>query len=384
MISDLPAFLGGDMAFPSGPSLPVHDPAIFRALQSSWDDASWASYDSGNVLALEKLIGAQFLSPHVLTCSSGTLGVETSLKALGIKHGDLVGMSAYEYPGNFLAIHALGAKPFLIDLDPANWQISAQAIDLAIEAGCKAVIVSHLHGGHADMKTIMAKCKNSGVGVIEDACQNPGAVVQGKSAGTWGDFGVLSFGGSKLITSGRGGAILSHKPELAQKAKMLLLRGSKLAPLSEIQAVVLVPQLENLNKTNALRMVSVKLLQTKLHPINGIELIQASFNSDQHAFYKLGLRLNPQEFGLDRECLVPAMQAEGIALDAGFAALHVSRSPSRWKSAGPLPEAANAHENMLVLHHPVLLQNESAMNAIAHAFEKVQSHAEKVRKSFYS
>ncbi len=344
MISDLPAFLGGDMAFPSGPYLPVHDPAIFRALQSSWDDASWASYDSGHVLALEKLIGEHFLSPHVLTCSSGTLGVETSLKALGIKPGDLVGMAAYEYPGNFLAIHALGAKPFLIDLDPANWQISPQSIDFAIEKGCKAVIVSHLHGGHADMKTIMAKCKSSGVGVIEDACQNPGAVVQGKSAGTWGDFGVLSFGGSKLITAGRGGAILSNKAELAQKAKMLLLRGSKLAPLSEIQAVVLLPQLENLNKTNAFRMASVKLLQTKLHPINGIELIQASFNSDQHAFYKLGLRLNPQKFGLDRECLIPAMQAEGIALDAGFAALHVSRSPSRWQSAGPLPEAANAHE----------------------------------------
>ncbi|RLS86825.1 MAG: hypothetical protein DWI08_06080, partial [Planctomycetota bacterium] len=117
---------------------------------------------------------------------------------------------------------------------------------------------------------------------------------------------------------------------------------------------------------------------------HGIELIQSSFNLDQHAFYKLGIRLNPEKFGLDRECLIPAMQAEGIALDAGFAALHVSRSPSRWKSAGPLPEAANAHENMLVLHHPVLLQNESAMNAIAHAFEKVQSHAGKVRKSFYS
>lgn len=384
MISDLPAFLGGDMAFPSGPSLPVHDPAIFRALESSWNDSSWASYDSGHVLALEKLIGEQFLSPHVLTCSSGTLGVETSLKALGVKPGDFVGMAAYEYPGNFLAIHAIGAKPFLIDLDPANWQISSKAIDLAIDNGCKALIVSHLHGGHADMETIMAKCKSSGVGVIEDACQNPGAVLQGKSASTWGDFGVLSFGGSKLITSGRGGAILSNKPELAQKAKMLLLRGSKLAALSEIQALVLVPQLDALKKTNALRMSSVKLLQTKLHPINGIELIQSSFNSDQHAFYKLGLRLNPQNFGLDRECLIPAMQAEGIALDAGFAALHVSRSPSRWKSMGPLPESANAHENMLVLHHPVLLQNETAMNSIAHAFVKVQSYAEKVRKSFYS
>ena len=94
--------------------------------------------------------------------------------------------------------------------------------------------------------------------------------------------------------------------------------------------------------------------------------------------------MNSQKYGLDRECLIPAMQAEGVALDAGFAALHVSRSQSRWKSAGPLPEAANAHENMLVLHHPVLLQNESAMNSIAHAFEKVQSHAEKVRKKFYS
>ena len=96
--------------------------------------------------------------------------------------------------------------------------------------------------------------------------------MQGKSAGTWGDFGVLSFGGSKLITAGRGGAILSNKPELAQKAKMLLLRGSKLAPLSEIQAVVLLPQLENLKKTNALRMASVNRLfctaEARLPPLD--------------------------------------------------------------------------------------------------------------------
>jgi len=384
MISDLPAFLGGDMAFPLGPPVAIHDPKIFHALQSSWNDASWASYDSGHVVHLEKLIGEQFLSPYVLTCSSGTLGIETALKALAIKAGDLVGMAAYDYPGNFLSIHALGAKPFLIDLDPANWQISAVGIDNAIKAGCKAVIVSHLHGGNADMKTIMAKCSSLGLGVIEDACQNPGAVLQGKSAGTWGDFGVLSFGGSKLITAGRGGAILSNKPELAQKAKMLLLRGSKLAPLSEIQAVVLSPQLEDLKKANVLRFASVELLQKNLNPINGIELIQSAFNLDQHAFYKLGLRLNPQKFGLDRECLIPAMKAEGIALDAGFAALHVSRSPSRWQSLGPLPESANAHENMLVLHHPVLLQEESALGAIAHAFEKIQSYAGKVRKKFYS
>jgi len=113
MISDLPAFLGGDMAFPSGPPLPIHDPAIFRALQSSWDDASWASYDSGHVLALEKLIGEHFLSPHVLTCSSGTLGVETSLKALGIKPGDLVAWLPTNTQVTFLQFMPWGQNLFL-------------------------------------------------------------------------------------------------------------------------------------------------------------------------------------------------------------------------------------------------------------------------------
>lgn len=380
MTSDLPAFLGGEKAFPAGPSLPRHDMGIFHALESSWNDSSWASYDSGHVLGLEKSIAELFVSPHVLTCSSGTLGVEVALKSLGIKPGDLVGLSAYEYPGNFLTIHALGAKPFLVDLDPSNWQISARGVAKAIGAGCKAMIVSHLHGGHVDMKSIMETCSSSGVGIVEDACQNPGAVVQGKSSGTWGDFGVLSFGGSKLVTSGRGGAILTNRPELAQKAKMQLLRGSKLAALSEIQAVVLAPQLAGLKKANIERMNSVGLLGKKLSRITGLEMIEPAFEIDQHAFYKLGIKLNPEKYGLNREYIVPAIQAEGIALDVGFAALHVSRSHSRWQSAGPLPEAANAHENMMVLHHPVLLEGENSMALIAKAFEKIQNHAAAIRK----
>jgi len=90
MTSDLPAFLGGEKAFPAGPSLPRHDMGIFHALESSWNDSSWASYDSGHVLGLEKSIAELFVSPHVLTCTSGTLGVEVALKSLGIKPGDLV------------------------------------------------------------------------------------------------------------------------------------------------------------------------------------------------------------------------------------------------------------------------------------------------------
>ncbi len=384
MAAELPAILGGEKAFPLGPPLLTQPDEVFQNLADSFKDSSWASYDAGHITSLEKSLCDVFNSTGALTCASGTLAVEVGLKALGIKQGDLVGLAAYEYPGNFLTLHAINAKPFLIDLDPSNFQISPLGIKLAIQAGCKALIVSHLHGGIADMKSIMALCRDAGVGVVEDACQCPGAVFDGKSLGTWGDIGVLSFGGSKLLTSGRGGALLSNNPSLFQKAKLLLLRGSKLAPLSEIQAIVLKPQLANLKKLNAIRAKSVFSLQQMFFAINGIKLIQLYSESDEPAFYKLGMILDSEKFGLDRHCLIPAIQAEGIALDAGFAALQVSRSPSRWQSSGPLPIAALAHEGMLVLHHPVLLEGDGAIKKIIEALKKIQKHRVEVRKKVYS
>jgi len=380
-MKNLPAILGGERLFPNGPPSGVPDsPLIFENLRKAFLEGSWSGYDTGHVTALEETLANLFEVEIAMTCASGTLAVEVGLQALRLPEGSLVGMAAYDYPGNFLAIHALGLMPFLIDTDPDTAQISLSGIQNALGHGISALVVSHLHGGLVPMREVMALCENAGVAVIEDACQAPMAVVQGKPAGSWGDFGALSFGGSKLITSGRGGAVLSRKPDLAQRAKMHLLRGSKIAALSELQALVLLPQFMDLKKNNQSRHLSARLLEKELSEIQGIKPLLVP-EGDLRAFYKLGLIFDSSTFGLDRKSFIAAMQAEGIACDAGFDCIHRHRSPNRWKAAGPLPNADILHDCMLVVHHPVLLQGEEAVFKIIQALERIQKHAEEVHKA---
>src|SRR5262249_62055416 len=100
----------------------------------------------------------------------------------------------------------VGAAPVLVDLDPASWQMSLDRLPEAVSPATKIIIASHLHGGQVPMAQLMAFAAERGLSVIEDAAQCPGAIVQGRPAGTWGDVGVFSFGGSKLPSAGRGRA----------------------------------------------------------------------------------------------------------------------------------------------------------------------------------
>src|SRR5205823_10221156 len=89
----------------------------------------------------------------------------------------------------------------------------------------------------------------------------PGALVDGRRAGTWGDVGVLSFGGSKLLSAGRGGALLTADAGMAQRAQNHLQRaGNIVCPLSELQAALLVPQCQKLDERNAGRWSNVQAL----------------------------------------------------------------------------------------------------------------------------
>src|SRR5215831_17047378 len=107
------------------------------------------------------------------------------------------------------------------------------------------------------MREVMEACSARGVAVVEDAAQCPGASVQGRPAGAWGDVGVLSFGGSKLLSAGRGGALLTRHADVHQRARLFLHRGNLVCPLSELQAAVLLPQLAKLDERNGQRAASV-------------------------------------------------------------------------------------------------------------------------------
>src|SRR4051794_16448877 len=219
MSTDQPALLGGTPVRPQGPpDWPLTDEPVRQAVESALRDGSWGKYHGGHVGILEEKLAALFGVRHALTCGSGTYAVELALRALQVGPGDEVALAAYDYPGNFLTVHALGARPVLVDVDPGNWNLAVDRL-AEVAAPPRALVVSHLHGGLVPMRAVMAWAAAHGVGVVEDAAQQPGAVVQGRQAGTWGDVGVLSFGGSKLLSAGRGGALLTSKADVYQRAR---------------------------------------------------------------------------------------------------------------------------------------------------------------------
>jgi dTDP-4-amino-4,6-dideoxygalactose transaminase len=198
--------------------------------------------------------------------------------------------------------------------------------------------------------------------------------VQGRPAGTWGDVGTLSFGGSKPICAGRGGALLVRDPQVYQRAKGFLHRGiQQWAPLSELQAAAIRPQLRKLPAMTAHRGANARALLEAL-AVPGLVPLTDSFGADPTgvaAFFKIGFRYDPTAFGLPRELFVNALRAEGIAFDVGFKGLHVGRSPSRFRAVGELPHATAAHHGCVVLHHPVLAGSSRDALQVADAVTKV-------------
>jgi perosamine synthetase len=379
----LPAILGGESIRPQGPpGWPIADEAILAAMQSAYSDGSWGRYHGGHVARLEQCLADMHQVEHVLTCGSGTFAVELALRALKIGPGDEVVMAAYDYGGNFLSIHAVGARPVLVDVDADNWNLAPENLAATFGPATRAVIVSHLHGGLVPMREVMAIAGRHSIAVIEDAAQAPGARVQGRVAGTWGDVGILSFGGSKLLTAGRGGAVLTRRADVAQRARLWLQRGNHLCPLSELQAAVLLPQLDRLAERNSRRLRAARLLEELLCGVPGLQPFHnRSLEDSQPVYYKLGFQFDAASFGLERERFVAALRAEGIAVDEGFRTLHVGRSPSRWRSPGPLSQAERAHEGTLVLHHPILLGSDDELRQVVRAVEKIHAHSEQLRCS---
>jgi dTDP-4-amino-4,6-dideoxygalactose transaminase len=350
---------------------------VRRALQAAYSDASWGKYHGEHVERLSDRLCAAYGVEFALPCGSGTFAVELALRALKVGPGDEVLLSAYDYEGNFLCIHALGAKPVLLDVDPDNWNLDPAQIEAAAGPASKALIVSHLHGGLVPMREVMAAAAAHRLGVVEDVAQAPGAVVQGRRAGTWGDVGVLSFGGSKLLTAGRGGALLTRDAGIHQRARLASFRGNQVCPLSELQAAILLPQLEKLSERNVLRAGNVETLFSHLHGLPGLRPF-LNRSEGKPAYYKVGWQFDAEAFGLPRSRLIAAVRAEGVALDEGFRAAHVGRSPSRFRQAGALSDARRAQEGTLVLHHPVLLGGPEQIEEVVDAFQKAYAHREKL------
>jgi len=379
--NERPALLGGTPVRPAGPpTWPFYDEDIALAVQAAVEDGSWGRYHGPHVPELTRQLAEYQQREHAILTSSGTAAVELALRGLKVGPGDEVILAAYDFKGNYQDVLIVGATPVLIDIDPTNGNMDVAQLEQAVSEITAAIIVSHLHGGMTPMRPVMDFAQAYGLGVIEDACQMPGARIEGHWAGSWGDVGVLSFGGSKLLTAGRGGALVTDRADVAQRISLYTQRGNEAYPLSELQAAALIPQLTKLDGANALRAENVVKLCDELRDVKGLIPLRNIDGDCEPGYYKLGFWYDPAGFdGLSREQFSAAMRAEGIAIDPGFEGLHKIHSARRYRGVGELIQATAAHERMLVLHHPALSGGDREISEITQAVAKTKRYAAELR-----
>lgn len=158
---------------------------------------------------------------NALAVSSGTAAIHLALRILGVKEGDDVLASTFTFIGSVSAILYQNANPVFIDSNEESWNMSPKLLEEYLEKCAKkpkALILTHLYGMCADIEKIAEICKIHGVYLIEDAAESLGATFNGKHTGTFGDFGVYSFNGNKILTTSGGGMLVSDNEEYIKKA----------------------------------------------------------------------------------------------------------------------------------------------------------------------
>lgn len=345
-------------------SWPQPDEEVLQALQRAFRDGTWGVYHGPDCQALQEELCGFFDSENTLLCSSGTVGVELALRGLGVAAGDRVVLAGYDFPGNFRAVDAIGARAVLVDVAKESWSLDAESLAQVDLPDVKAVIVSHLHGGLADMGAIMRLARQRGWLVVEDACQQPGAEIAGRKVGTWGDVGVLSFGGSKLITAGRGGAVLTDDASVLQRMKIFSEQGNQAYPLSELQAAVLRPQLRKLDERNAVRRERAEVVR-KQAVSNDLLVPVSQLENAVETYYKFAWSFTPAlQQPEHREALLSDLHSHGAPIDVGFRGF-TGRGTKRCDKPVPLSVSEALSNSTLLLHHPILLAHKEAALQLA-------------------
>ena len=188
-------------------------------------DTNWVAPLGPNVNGFEKDI-QDYLEQdvYVSALSSGTAALHLALKLAGVSQGDLVLCQSMTFSASANPIIYQGATPVFIDSEPDTWNMSPELLEEAIvdlsKKGKKpqAIIVVHLYGMPAKMYEIMAIARKYDIKVIEDAAESLGSSIDGQMTGTFGDYGILSFNGNKIITTSGGGALITKTEKEKEKA----------------------------------------------------------------------------------------------------------------------------------------------------------------------
>jgi dTDP-4-amino-4,6-dideoxygalactose transaminase len=350
------------------PAWPPDWPQIAAAVQSCLQSGEWGQYHSEVCSALEQRLSHTFQASTSRLCCSGTAALEIALRAAKIGLGDEVVVAAFDYPGNFRTIELLGATPVLVDVAEDSPCLDPSQLDQVESEKVRAVVASHLFGSAAAIKQLRRDCDDRGWILIEDACQVAGMEIDGRPVGSFGHLATVSFGGSKLISAGNGGALLVNSTRLAARIGPLLDRPGETFPLGPLQAAVIGPQLDRLSEMNQLRNQTARFIEQELNP----QLPRWKWHSGSNeqvtpAFYKVAWTAQSAEA---RNRIITAADRHRIPIGDGFRSM--SRcSERRCRKPISTPRADELGERLFLLDHRALLIEPSRYEELADCLRQI-------------
>ncbi len=188
-------------------------------------DTNWISSKGKYIEKFEKKFSSFIKSKYSITASNGTAALHLALLSLGIKKNDEVIVPTFTYISPVNAIKYVGANVKFIDSKLETWQIDETKLEKMISKKTKAVIVPHLYGQVCEIESISKLCKKKKIFLVEDCAEAFGCYYKKKHLGIFGDISTFSFFGSKTITTGEGGMVVTNSKKLADKVFKLKMVG---------------------------------------------------------------------------------------------------------------------------------------------------------------
>jgi dTDP-4-amino-4,6-dideoxygalactose transaminase len=397
--------------FPSWPTSTKEEAA---ALQDVLESTKWGGqpFPGKHAAAFAKKFAETHTAKYAQCVNTGTVAIQASLKAIGIRPGDEVIVPAYTWEGTVGPVLLVNAVPIFVDIDPETYCLDAKLIEKAITPKTKAILPVHLGMRFADIDEILKIAVKHKLKVVEDCAHAHGGMWNGKGAGSMGDLGAFSFQSSKLITCGEGGLVITNNLEYFELVQSYINAGRASVTdqykrriigfnyrLGEFQAAILGPQLERLPAQSAIRDKNMKHLESRLQNTPAIGLLKPDPRITRLAPYGYVIKyFSSKAKEIPRASFVAALQLEGIPCDglfyepvyksslfpvdsADFPALSWGREkPLDLRSMFSCPESEKAaYQEAAWFPHQNFLGSAEDTDAIANAIHKVLENLEELR-----
>lgn len=295
-------------------------------------DTNWVAPLGPNVTGFEADLQAyQDENTHVAALSSGTAAIHLALIQAGVGPGDEVICQSFTFCGTTNPVMYLGATPVMVDSERETWNMCPQALEEAVNDRIKkgkkpkAILAVHLYGMPYKIDAIHAFAKANSIPVIEDSAEALGSTYNGRKCGTFGDYGILSFNGNKIITTSGGGAMVCHTEAVKNRTIFLATQARDNAPhyqhsevgynyrMSNISAGIGRGQMQVLDKHIALRREMNVFYQELFKDIKGVTVHAEQSDAVFSNHWLSAILVDPTKTGgITRETLRLALEAQNI------------------------------------------------------------------------